>query len=420
VTVPDPHASATFGVPLTRRALREARERDDRARAGIATSTAAPDAAEQAEDVDPLGDLAVTHPIAAVHPAGDHSPIFKPPPAPPAPPRAPARRAPARHVRRRRGRGVGAVLAAAAAAILVLGGTAATTSALAGPPVTAVADAPTLEPPLPIPEIRAELALPGPGGPTVSPDASASVVPAGAALCSTPSFTSALAQHDDAAAIAAAGGASAFRIAVAAGTLPCVSLSDPSHVWVVVDKLRPFSPIDYAPAPLALPQGVRSLEGGTLRQDAASALSTMAAAARAAGVGEIALESGYRSYRTQQTSYGNQVAARGAAAADLVSARPGYSEHQSGLAGDVVACNGACGTLDDLAATPQGAWVAAHAWQYGWIVRYEKGHTDVSGYLPEPWHLRYIGTDLAAAYHEGGFHTLEEFFGLPPAPGYAN
>ncbi|MBN9195390.1 MAG: D-alanyl-D-alanine carboxypeptidase family protein, partial [Microbacterium sp.] len=76
--------------------------------------------------------------------------------------------------------------------------------------------------------------------------------------------------------------------------------------------------------------------------------------------------------------------------------------------------------LDDLAATPQGAWVAAHAWQYGWIVRYEKGHTDVSGYLPEPWHLRYIGTDLAAAYHEGGFHTLEEFFGLPPAPGYAN
>ncbi|MBN9180499.1 MAG: hypothetical protein J0J00_08110, partial [Microbacterium sp.] len=61
MTVPDPHASASLGVPLTRRALREARERDDRARAGIAMSPAVPDAGEQAEVVDPLGDLAVTH-----------------------------------------------------------------------------------------------------------------------------------------------------------------------------------------------------------------------------------------------------------------------------------------------------------------------------------------------------------------------
>jgi zinc D-Ala-D-Ala carboxypeptidase len=327
---------------------------------------------------------------------------------------------PARHVRRRRGRGLIAAFGAAAGAVLILSGTSVTTSALAGPPVSrTVAEAPrATDSPLPLPEVRQATSDIGAGAPVTSSDRLV-VAPAGDDLCSTPSFTAALARHDDASAIAAAGGASAFRTAVAAGTAPCVSLADPTHVWVVVDKQRPYAPIDYAPSPMGFPAGVRSLEGGTLRTDAAAALSRMAAAARQAGAGEIALESGYRSYRTQVTSYGNQVSARGTDQADLVSARPGYSEHQSGLAGDVVGCADACGTLDDLASSPQGAWVAAHAWQYGWIVRYEAGHTDVTGYLPEPWHLRYIGTDLAAAYHDGGYHSLEEFFGLPAAPDYA-
>ena len=60
----------------------------------------------------------------------------------------------------------------------------------------------------------------------------------------------------------------------------------------------------------------------------------------------------------------------------------------------------------------------AHAWEFGWIIRYEDGYTPVTGYSPEPWHLRYIGPELAAAYHDGGWHTLEEFFGLAAAPGY--
>jgi D-alanyl-D-alanine carboxypeptidase len=104
--------------------------------------------------------------------------------------------------------------------------------------------------------------------------------------------------------------------------------------------------------------------------------------------------------------------------ADRSSARPGFSEHQSGLAGDVVGCDGSCGSLDDLAGTAQGQWIVAHAWEYGWITRYEDGYTPVTGYIPEPWHLRYIGPELARAYHDGGWHTLEEFFGLPAAPTY--
>ena len=111
---------------------------------------------------------------------------------------------------------------------------------------------------------------------------------------------------------------------------------------------------------------------------------------------------------------------RGQAGADLISARPGFSEHQTGLAADVVACaGGRCGAIEQLAGTPQGAWVAEHAWEHGYIVRYQDGQTPITGYQPEPWHLRYIGPDLARAYREGGFRTLEEFFGLPAAPDYA-
>jgi D-alanyl-D-alanine carboxypeptidase len=259
---------------------------------------------------------------------------------------------------------------------------------------------------------------PLPAGVEALPTPTLEAEPAALDLCSTPTFAAALAAGDDAAAIAAAGGALAFRTAVAEGTAPCVALDDPARVWVVLNKTRPNTPLDYRPSSLDSPGGVRTIEGGSLRSDAAAALSAMGAASVAAGAGEIALQSGFRSYETQQSTYSSQVDAQGAAEADLSSARPGFSEHQSGLAGDVVACAEGCGTLDDLAATAQGQWIVAHSWEYGWITRYEDGYTPITGYSPEPWHLRYIGPALARAYHEGGWHTLEEFFGLPPAPTY--
>ncbi|MFE5409616.1 M15 family metallopeptidase [Microbacterium sp. NPDC056569] len=242
--------------------------------------------------------------------------------------------------------------------------------------------------------------------------------PPAADICALPDVTAAVQRGDDEAAIVAAGGGEAFRDAVVDGRAPCVDLSDSARIWTVIDKIRPASPIDYRPSALVLPDGVRNIEGGALRSDAASALASLVTAARNAGVGEIALESGFRSYQTQQATYGRHFSERGEGA-DQVSARPGYSEHQLGLGADVVACAGACGTLDQLAATPQGEWVAAHAWEHGWIVRYVDGATPVTGYLPEPWHLRYIGPELAKAYHDGGWTSLEEFFALDPAPDYA-
>ncbi len=96
----------------------------------------------------------------------------------------------------------------------------------------------------------------------------------------------------------------------------------------------------------------------------------------------------------------------------------GLQRASVGARDDLQACNGGCSAIEQFGSSAQGRWVAEHAWEYGFIVRYEEGHTAVTGYSPEPWHLRYIGTDLARAYHDGGWHTLEEFFGLPAAPDY--
>ncbi len=245
-----------------------------------------------------------------------------------------------------------------------------------------------------------------------------SQTPPAADLCALPDVVAALQTGNDEGAIVAAGGGEAFRAAVVDGRASCVDLGDSSRIWTVVDKIRAANPIDYRPSGLVLPDGVRNIEGGALRADAASALASLVTAARDAGVGEIALESGFRSYETQQATYGRHFAERGEGA-DQVSARPGYSEHQLGLGADVVACAGACGTLDQLAATAQGQWVADHAWEHGWIVRYLDGKTPVTGYTAEPWHLRFIGPELARAYHDGGWTSLEEFFALDPAPDYA-
>ncbi|QGU27859.1 M15 family metallopeptidase [Microbacterium oryzae] len=212
-------------------------------------------------------------------------------------------------------------------------------------------------------------------------------------------------------------GAAEFRRAAAAG---CVALDDPSTTWAVVNKQRPLEPIDYAPD-VRTPSATRSLVGGGLRPEAAAALDALAADAVEAGAGEIALQSGYRSYGTQVSTFEGQLGALGEEGAEAISARPGFSEHQLGLAADVVACtSGRCGTIYEIAGTPQGDWLAENAWRHGWIVRYEEGQTPTSGYDPEPWHLRFVGVELARSYHDGGFHTLEDFFGLPAAADYAD
>ncbi|MCT1479415.1 M15 family metallopeptidase [Microbacterium sp. p3-SID336] len=271
----------------------------------------------------------------------------------------------------------------------------------------------------PVPSSSAADALPEPVAvaqvPAVQLDAAEAADP-----CADPAVQQAIADGDDAATIAGFGGGAAFREAVVAGNAPCISLTDPARVWVVVNKSLPLDPSDYEPPALdAVPLQMTTLSG-RVRPDVAAAVGAMAEAASAAGIGRIGANNGYRSYGLQVSTYDSHVRDQGQDRADAGSARPGYSEHQTGLALDVVACDAGCGGLDSFGGTGQGQWVAEHAWEYGFIVRYEESGTAVTGYGAEPWHLRYVGADLARAYHEGGFHTLEAFFGLPAAPDYAH
>jgi D-alanyl-D-alanine carboxypeptidase len=238
--------------------------------------------------------------------------------------------------------------------------------------------------------------------------------------CSDPAVQRAVQAGDDAATVAGFGGGAAFREAVVAGNAPCISLRDPARVWVVVNKSLPLKPADYEPGALDSVPLQMTTPSGRVRTDVATAVGQMADAADAAGVGRIGANNGYRSYDLQVATHAAHVRNSGQAGADASSARAGHSEHQTGLALDLVACDSSCGAIEAFGATVQGEWIAANAWEYGFIVRYEQVGSGITGYKPEPWHLRYLGRELAAAYHQGGYHTLEEFFGLPAAPDYAH
>ncbi len=213
------------------------------------------------------------------------------------------------------------------------------------------------------------------------------------------------------------GGPGAIRGLVGA-LEPCRSTSAASSLWVVVNKKRPLQPLRYAPSPLTSP-ALPNINGQQLRSDAAAALASLAAGSRAAGAGSVAMLSGYRSFSYQSSVYAAKVASSGVTEADRWVARPGYSEHQTGLGTDLspVGASG-CSSYTCIGNTPQGRWIAANAWRYGFIVRYESGQTATTGYNPEPWHLRYVGTALARDYQADRFHSLEDYFGLPAAPRY--
>ena len=127
-------------------------------------------------------------------------------------------------------------------------------------------------------------------------------------------------------------------------------------------------------------------------------------AAAAQGL-NIYISSGYRSYSRQQTLYNNYVKSDGKALADTYSSRPGYSEHQTGLCFDL-------NTIDDsFGNTKESAWLEQHAQEYGFIIRFPKGKDAQTGYQYEPWHLRYLGIDMATKVYNSGL-SLEEYLGI--------
>lgn len=143
-----------------------------------------------------------------------------------------------------------------------------------------------------------------------------------------------------------------------------------------------------------------------LTQETLDAFNEMQADASALGL-NLYISSGFRSYTYQENLYNNYVAQDGMEAADTYSARPGHSEHQTGLAFDL-------NTIDDsFAYTPEGKWVHDNCQKYGLILRYPKGKENLTGYQYESWHLRYVGKELAEKlYNNGEWITLEEYYNL--------
>jgi zinc D-Ala-D-Ala carboxypeptidase len=181
------------------------------------------------------------------------------------------------------------------------------------------------------------------------------------------------------------------------------STTDPSSVWVVVNKTHPIKPLDFTPA-------VTIVRGYRVARSAARPLGLLLNAGDAAGLA-FKIESGYRSYGYQVSIHDELAASEGGAGADRVSARAGYSEHQTGLAADLISLTDSrCNMQPCFASTSAGRWLANNAWRYGFIVRYRAGDERITGYSPEPWHLRYVGRPLAAAMRTAGVATLEQVF----------
>lgn len=192
-------------------------------------------------------------------------------------------------------------------------------------------------------------------------------------------------------------------------------VADPSSITVLVNKQ--FSlPKTYVPSDLVFPK-VPFLSSATpekrkMRKEAAEALEQMFAAAKKDGI-ILAGVSAYRSYQTQKALFEYYAKKDGEAKARTYSAVGGTSEHETGLAIDVSGLNGKCPATDCFAGTPEAKWLAAHAYEYGFIIRYPKGKESITGYQYEPWHLRYVGLQIAQEIHTSGV-TLEEYVNTFP------
>ena len=180
---------------------------------------------------------------------------------------------------------------------------------------------------------------------------------------------------------------------------------NPYHI--LVNKQNPIRQ-DYVPKDLIMPkvrfQTPGNIEKNYMEREAAYALEAMFQDAKVSGVTLIAV-SGYRSYDYQNKLYIRAIKNYGPN--QKGSAAPNESEHRTGLAMDITGLSG--GTIEErFGNTKEGKWLAANCYKYGYIIRYPKNKTDITGIIYEPWHVRYVGKELATKLHTSGL-TMEEF-----------
>lgn len=217
------------------------------------------------------------------------------------------------------------------------------------------------------------------------------------------------AQQDEAAKITAQNAITATDTTISSvDSSTCNSSSahkDPSAIDVIVNKKHCIQPVAFIPSDL-----VSIGDGFLLSAKAANSFKSLIAAASLANE-PLAITSSYRSYSNQVSTYAYWVNASGKAGADTYSARPGYSEHQTGLAFDV-ADSAKLYVLSNFIQTSQYQWLQAHAAEYGFIQRYYVGYEAITGYKAEEWHYRFVGVAVAQDMITKHIKTLEEYWNI--------
>lgn len=183
---------------------------------------------------------------------------------------------------------------------------------------------------------------------------------------------------------------------------------DPGALDVLVNQYH-FLGDNYVPELVRMSSDYTQASNDYLRPEAYQWFIRMANAARHQGL-TLRSVSAYRSYATQKSLYARYVSQDGVAAADRYSARPGFSEHQTGLALDI----NVVGSRYHFETSAEYQWLIENCWDYGFILRYPEDSTHITGYIYEPWHYRYVGIELAQQIRASGL-TYDEFLARQPA-----
>lgn len=196
---------------------------------------------------------------------------------------------------------------------------------------------------------------------------------------------------------------------------------DPESITVLVNKELSL-PTNYVPKDLVVPNVKFSItyydEKKLMRKEAAEALEDLFLAAEKDGYTLYGI-SAYRSYKRQYDIFTNNIKKKGFNHTLKYSAKPGYSEHQTGLAIDV-SVKSIRNLLDSsFSNTPEGKWLDKNAHLYGYIIRYPEDKSSITGYSYEPWHIRYVGVSLATYLYENNL-VLEEYYSFEPSIDFNN
>lgn len=188
---------------------------------------------------------------------------------------------------------------------------------------------------------------------------------------------------------------------------------EPESITAIINKDFPL-PSTYVPPDLMIPNvklaSGHDVDRNKIRKPAAEALEKLFQEAEKEKIFLVAV-SGYRSFKRQSEIYYRNVQRQGYEEASTLSALPGSSEHQSGLAMDVSCSRNRYDLTEAFCELKEGQWVGENAHRFGFIIRYPKDKTEVTGYAYEPWHLRFVGKELAGFLYEKNL-TLEEYYGL--------